>query len=246
MITIIRFFSRAVNHSVKGLAGTEYATRPVAMHCPGLAELIRSLPSGILLPPCPSHPAHFCFSSSVFILISTSSISLFLLIPSPPSPGPSIYLICRLKNVMLPYKSTGRIRSEVWNFMLFSHEFANMTKCFISANVRIQVFFYHFTKFPTTNGNTFNVVVLISSQYSHITCGFSFKGKNYFSFVYFMSNQLSRDYYIYIDTLKENSVNQSVYGLINGPIEWPLLLTVSQFTNIKLSDKRKQVRLQEI
>lgn len=47
MIAIISFFARAVNHSIRGLAGTLHATRPVAMQCLRLAELIRRLPSGI-------------------------------------------------------------------------------------------------------------------------------------------------------------------------------------------------------
>lgn len=41
-----------------------------------------------------------------------------------------IYLICRVKNVMVPYKSTGSIRSEVCEFMLFSHGLLDMTKWF--------------------------------------------------------------------------------------------------------------------
>lgn len=53
MIAFISFVSRAVNHSIRGLTGTQYATRPVAMRRLGLAQLIRTLPGGILLPTCP-------------------------------------------------------------------------------------------------------------------------------------------------------------------------------------------------
>lgn len=50
MIAIITFFSRAVNHSISGPAGTRYAARPVAMQRLGLARLIRRLPGEIVLP----------------------------------------------------------------------------------------------------------------------------------------------------------------------------------------------------
>lgn len=51
MIAIITFYFRAVNHSIRGLAGTRYATRPVAMQCLRLAQLIRWLPGEIVSPP---------------------------------------------------------------------------------------------------------------------------------------------------------------------------------------------------
>lgn len=57
MIAIITFSSRAVNHSIRGLAGTrEELGRPVATQRLRRVQLIRRLPSGILLPPCPIHP----------------------------------------------------------------------------------------------------------------------------------------------------------------------------------------------
>ena len=79
-------------------------------------------------------PTAFQCFVPIFILISTCCMSLFLLIPPPASPGflHHIYLICRLKNVMLPYQSTGGIRSEVCEFMLFSHGLLDMTKLFLA------------------------------------------------------------------------------------------------------------------
>lgn len=53
MIAIISWFSRAVKDSIRALAGTGCAPRPVATQRLRLAQLIRSLPAGILLPSCP-------------------------------------------------------------------------------------------------------------------------------------------------------------------------------------------------
>lgn len=55
-IAIITWISRAVKHSIRGLAG-RYAPRPAATRCLGLAQLIRSLPGGIVLPSCQIHSA---------------------------------------------------------------------------------------------------------------------------------------------------------------------------------------------
>lgn len=137
MIAIISFFARAVNHSIRGLAGTLYATRPVAMHCLRLADLIRRLPSGILSPPRPIHLANFCFSSQFHLNFNMLYVSVSLNTPIALSRVIyQIHLIC-LKNVTPPYNSTGSIEVKFVNSR-YSHMVCLIwKKCFISTIEKI-------------------------------------------------------------------------------------------------------------
>lgn len=87
MIATISFFIQAVNHSIRCLAGS---TRPVATYCPGLAELIRRLPSGILSPPILSVCVSFFFFCPNFHLNFNMLYVCVSFIPPCDSPGPSI------------------------------------------------------------------------------------------------------------------------------------------------------------
>lgn len=86
MMAIISFFAGAVNHFIKGPAGTLYVTRPVAIQCLRLAELIKGCPVELFyLHIQPTQPIsafcpnfHFKFTM-VYILLNNSHS--FLSIP---------------------------------------------------------------------------------------------------------------------------------------------------------------------
>lgn len=83
----------------------------------------------------------------IFILISTcSTVCLFLLIPSPPSPGPSITFIWYVDSEMWCHLTglQGALEEKFLNLCFSPKTCWIWQECFISATVTFR--FYHFRK----------------------------------------------------------------------------------------------------